>query len=319
VTAIDGDAPADPAVTVAVCTRDRADQLPTCLASLAALHAPAGSFEVLVVDNGSTDGTLDVLRRWCDGGEHRRWVTEDQPGLSLARNVALELAAGEVVLFLDDDAVASSKWASSLAAAFREHPEAAAAGGPVVLELPSPAPPWATLAMQHWWSATDYGEVARRYPDGVGPYGTNMAVRRDVARAAGGFPTRFGRRGRNLLSGEETELWTALRAAGGDLWYEPRAGVRHCVLDDRVSRRWIVRRAWAQGRTEVLHQRSGTTPSDGSTARQVGRHVSEAWRWGRSTVGFWRDRDGDQGRTVDALARAVVHTSAALASCTTRR
>ena len=307
------------AATVAVCTRNRCDELAKCLESLTEQHDPSGAAEVLVVDNASSDGTAAFLHRWRDGGVRRRFVTERHVGLSAARNHALDVATGDVVLFIDDDALAPATWVGMLAGALAAHPEAMAAGGPVVLQLPERSPRWATPAVHHWWSATDHGTVSGPYPAGFGPYGTNMAVRRRDALSAGGFPMDFGRRGRSLLSGEETELWHRLVASGGGLWYEPQAPVRHRVLAERISRRWILRRAWAQGRTVARHHLGGVATDAPVDVRALaGTHVRQARASGRSAADAWKARRDDPGRLVDALGQLVTEATAAAALCTAR-
>src|SRR4051812_18196557 len=94
--------------TIAVCTRNRIGELRQCLASLETQYAGEHHFDVLVVDNASTDDTAEFLRDWERPG--RRAVTEPQLGLSQARNAALEASAADVVSFLDDDALAPATW-----------------------------------------------------------------------------------------------------------------------------------------------------------------------------------------------------------------
>jgi glycosyltransferase involved in cell wall biosynthesis len=303
-------APTGP-VTVSVCTRNRVRYLDVCLSSLEAQHPPIGGLEILVVDNGSSDTTPEHLRRWRDDGPDRRVIAEPHVGLAHARNAALEHASGDVVLFLDDDAVAPSAWAGLLAGAVRDRPDVVAAGGPVLLHLPRDLPRWATPTVHHWWSETAHGAIAQPYPPALGPYGTNMAVRRNAARAVGGFPGAFGRRGRSLLSGEETELWRSLREHGGVLWYEPRAAVHHRVLDGRVSRRWIARRAVAQGRTVALHHRSAA-PSRGASREAAREHLRHGWSASRSAYDLWRHTPSDPGRLIDTIGQALTHASAAV-------
>ncbi|HET6952027.1 MAG TPA: glycosyltransferase family 2 protein, partial [Acidimicrobiales bacterium] len=117
--------------TIAVCTRNRAGTLRQCLAALATQVADPGQLDVLVVDNGSTDGTPDLLRRWRDAGEGRRVVAHPEVGLSGARNAALAASDREVVLFVDDDALTPPTWAGAHLRAYAADERAGTVGGPV--------------------------------------------------------------------------------------------------------------------------------------------------------------------------------------------
>jgi GT2 family glycosyltransferase/actin-like ATPase involved in cell morphogenesis len=257
-----------------VCTRDRQQLLAACLASLDEQTAPAGTYDVLVVDNGSTDGTAAFLAAWAakagakadgDGG-NRHVVTEPVAGLSRARNAGIAAATGDIVLFLDDDALAPRGWVDAHLGVYRNGPATGAAGGPVMLTWPEGRPAWLAPQLEHWFSALDHGDQAGPFPEDHGPYGTNMSLRRDVLAEVGGFAERLGRRGASLLSSEEAELWRRLWAAGHAIAYEPAALLLHQVSAARLQRRWLVRRGWGQGRSNARLRAIG---GDVRSARQV--------------------------------------------------
>ncbi|HEY8545906.1 MAG TPA: glycosyltransferase family A protein [Acidimicrobiales bacterium] len=303
---------AAPTATVVVCTRDRLELLEGCLDSLdRQVLAPDDRVDVVVVDNGSTDGTTGRLHRWAAADPGRRTVVhEPVAGLSRARNRGLAAASGDVVLFLDDDAIAPRGWVAAHLAAYRRDPAATAVGGPVVLTWPEGRPRWVTPGLEHWYSAVDHGDEPGPFPRPHGPYGTNMSVRREAALAAGGFAEQLGRRGRRLRSGEEADLWARLWAAGGTIVYDPATLVLHRVTGDRSRRRWLLRRGWGQGRTNAAMAAGtataaavGAAPDARTEARFAARLLLDAARAaGRR----------DQGAALDALARATGHTAAAL-------
>ena len=168
---------------------------------------------------------------------------------------ALEVARHEVVLFIDDDALAHQGWLEAHLARYAEAADVGAVGGPVVLPWPSGRPGWLGPELEHWFSALDLGPESMPFPPPHGPYGTNMSVRRLELIAVGGFDVELGRHGRSLVSGEEHDLFSRLWARGVGIEYEPDAVVTHQVRPDRLSRRWILRRGWAQGRGNARMQR----------------------------------------------------------------
>jgi len=292
--------------TVAVCTRNRAAVLPGCLASLDAQLAEPGQLEVLVVDNGSTDGTPALLREWAAAGPDRRAVVEPRVGLSHARNAALRTSGREVVLFLDDDALAASTWAHAHLRAHGEDDKVGSVGGPIGLEWPAEGRPgWISDEITMWFSLLDLGDDAGPFPTEHGPYGTNMSVRRLPALEVGGYDPGLGRSGRRLLSGEEPDLTRRLAGAGWAIRYEPAAAVVQQVLPERLDRRWLLRRGWSQGRTNARRAvRAREEPGRGGRLRRAADEVRE------TTAALGRRRDGSQDEMA-ALIAALVHAGTA--------
>jgi glycosyltransferase involved in cell wall biosynthesis len=297
-----------PGASVVVCTRNRAGRLRECLAHLGA-QVVAADHEVIVVDNGSTDGTGDVVRAWAAvDPERRRHVHEPVPGLSRARNRGVAAAAGEVVLFLDDDAVAPSGWVAAHLAAYHD-PAVVAAGGPVALRWPDGRPAWLAPRLEHWFSALDLGDERTAWPTPHGPYGTNMSVRRSTFDDVGRFDPRLGRRGRSLLSSEEGDLFARVFAAGGTVTYEPAALVLHGVTSDRLTRRWVLRRGWAQGRSNARRHGPVTTSGWRAVASVCRTEAATATR---DLADLARvARDGDQAGVLDEVARRSGHVASA--------
>ncbi len=292
--------------SVVVCTRNRRDSLADCLASLEGQRPD--DLEIVVVDNGSTDGTATFLARWQAQGANRVSVEEPVAGLSRARNRGLTVAAGDIVLFLDDDAVAPAAWAAAHLAAYGDD-RVVAAGGPVELEFPQGRPAWAVRELEHWWSALDHGDAPGPFPPPHGPYGTNMSVRRAAALAVGGFDVTLGRIGDSLLSSEEADLFERLWSSGGSIRYEPAARVIHRVTPDRLRVRWLLRRGWAQGRSNARRER----PSPGRELRRRCRmEAAEAFRGLPVVLGDLRRGARGRGLVVNELSRRAGHLAFAV-------
>src|SRR5579864_3327948 len=137
--------------SIILCTYNRRNLALSALASLRRQTLPFNAFEVIVIDNGSSDGTLDAVRAYVHAGQHEKRKTEDiwrvhcltepQNGLAYARNTGLLAASGEIAVFLDDDAVADPHFLEHLWAAYQET-GADAIGGRVEIRWEAARPHW---------------------------------------------------------------------------------------------------------------------------------------------------------------------------------
>lgn len=245
-------------MSVVICTLDRAPLLAGCLDAVVADRPLDGSVEVIVVDNGSTDHTAAVVA----ARPTVVYVREGERGLSRARNAGLSVAQGALVAFLDDDARPEPGWCAALLAAHGRWPDVAAIGGPVILEWSAPRPAWLKPELTRWLSWADHGPPARMLRPDEQVVGANLAVARADVLRVGGFAVELGRVGASLGSAEEVDLLRRLRLSGGEVGWEPDARVRHVVPRVRMRRLWLVRRAWAQGRSDAMSARlAGVRPT----------------------------------------------------------
>ncbi len=237
--------------TVVVCTRNRSRALAD---SCAAVLAQSSTFpwELLVVDNGSTDDTLAVAREVAGREPERvRVVVEPTLGLSAARNCGVRLARGEWIAFLDDDAIPGEGWLRAYDDLFGSAGPLAA-GGPVEADLSGARPAWLDDLYLGYLSAWDRGPLRHELHYSDHPRGANMAFRREAFALVGEFDPRLGRRGRSLRSCEEIELCLRLERSGAAVIYEPAARVRHRIQLDRLSEPWMLGRFGAQGFSEAI-------------------------------------------------------------------
>ena len=238
-----------PDVSVIICTHNRAALLARTLKSLAEVEGVGGA-EVIVVDNGSDDGTEQAVRACAavlEGTVRIRYVREPRIGLSVARNTGIAVSRGPIVAFLDDDAVPSPGWLQSIRRAFGSYPRAGAVGGPVEPEFGVKRPEWLAGKLELPYTIIDLGPIVRRYPRRLHPFGANMAIRRDAIGDALRFPESLGRKGTALYSGEESWLFGRLRKLGWSLVYVPDMRVRHFIPAERLTPSWIRRRYYFQG------------------------------------------------------------------------
>lgn len=227
-----------PDITVAIPSHGGNDRIVGLLESLCCQDAPPDAFNVLVVDNLSPIPLAGVVDRF-QTRLRIRVIRENALGLSHARNRAIEELETAVVIFLDDDVVASPALVTTYRTAFGEQSLEAGAG-PILPLLSSRPPFWfrgpilPLFALQDLGSAQSYG---KRYP-----YGANFAVRRTAVRYP--FDVRLGRKGRSLLSGEERRFFE--QNAFERIAHLPEASVEHVIPEERLRLRWVTRRAIAQ-------------------------------------------------------------------------
>jgi glucosyl-dolichyl phosphate glucuronosyltransferase len=245
---------AEPQLTVVVCTHNRYDVLRDALGSLQEQTMPSKDLEVLVVDNSTDIAGQREFWRDFDAAANCRLVVEPIPGLSRARNIGMRMARSTIVAFIDDDALASRTWCESIANAFATHEDAGIAGGPVEPIWSTPRPAWLHRHQEGFFTIVDRGTVHRKLEPHEWLAGTNIAFRRTLLEAAGGFNEGLGRIKNSLLSNEELEVTQKIRDAGYFSYYEPRASVLHRVHSDRVSQHWMRRRVAWQAVSDLLSE-----------------------------------------------------------------
>jgi glycosyltransferase involved in cell wall biosynthesis len=241
-----------PAASVVVCTRNRSSRLREACEAILRVDPPDGGWELLIVDNGSTDDTREIAEAvWLEAPDRVRVIDEPRVGLSSARNRGFRAAHGDVVAYIDDDAFPARSWLTSLMTAF-DDPQVACAGGPVEPIFEGELPPWFQGRYLAYLTVWDPG--ARRFDLSYNEYprGANMAFRSSVFSRFGGFSTHLGRKANSLLSCEETELCLRLERGGLRTVYIPEARVRHTTPVDRLTPRWMEDRFGAQGHSEAI-------------------------------------------------------------------
>jgi len=249
----DGSGPEAPAVSVVIPTRNRADYLSVALSSLAAQEVDR-PYEALVVDDGSTDGTAEVVR-----AAGVRYLRQEGPGgLNAARNNGVRMTAAPVIAFLDDDVRVLPGWLRAVADGADRYPDADAFGGPIRARLEGRAPsscgredpPITTLDLGPEDAEADM------------VWGANLAIRRSTFERMGPFDEAVAGHG------DEEDWLMALRAAGGRIVYLAGAGVDHrrAGVDARLVP--LARAAYHRGRAaRVTDQRRGTAPGLAREAR----------------------------------------------------
>jgi len=242
-----------PIISVIICTHNREDFLRYCLNSLYRQTLQQEQYEVLVVDNASTDGTEAVCQAY-QVHKNFRYIFESIPGLSQARNTGWQHGQGRYIAFIDDDATALPDWLEKIFVSFQgTDPEPDWVGGPVNLVWEKEPPAWLTREYFSALGWVDWGTEARFLdPKTEWLVGCNCILKRTTLEKFGGFDTRLGRKKDLLLSGEEVQLHHRIQAAGGSFYYHPGVKVNHHVAAFRIKPAYFYRRYYWGGITDYI-------------------------------------------------------------------
>jgi glycosyltransferase involved in cell wall biosynthesis len=288
-------------LTVLLATKNRAPILREVLASYCALRPPDSGWELVVVDNGSTDNTPEVLAAFSQRLPLHS-VREPKAGKNSALNTGLKLVAGDLVVLTDDDAFPAPDWLVQLRAAANQQPGYSMFGGAVIPRWEVPPPEWVHwIAMGPVFTLTDPS-----LPEGpMEPcdiFGPNMAVRNSVFQAGARFDTAIGPSGSSYAMGSETELVLRLGRQGHKACYVKSAVVEHYVRKEQFETRWVLNRGIRFGRGQYrlfgrdqnagaiawrgvplhLYRRAAKQAALVVFSRTFGREESEfraRWRW----------------------------------------
>jgi GT2 family glycosyltransferase len=261
-----------PKISVVVCTYNGSKTIRDCFEGLRRLEYPC--FEVIVVNDGSKDGTAAIAREYG----HKVISTENR-GLSCARNTGLAAATGEIVAYIDDDAWPDVHWLSYLAAAFMKT-DFVGVGGPNI-------PPLDDGAVAECVANAPGGPVHVLISDREAEHipGCNMAFRREALQAVGGFDPQF------RSAGDDVDVCWRLQARGWRIGFHPAALVWH-------HRRNSIRAYWRQqqgyGKAEALLERKWPAKYNGAghvswKGRMYGKGLTQFLRWRRERIyqGIW--------------------------------
>ncbi len=252
-------------ISVVICTYNRCDSLRRTLQTFCQINATGLSWELLLLDNNSTDATARVVEEFKDKLP-LRYIFESRQGKSHALNRSIGEAQGGLLLFTDDDVDVDPQWLQAYWDVAQRFPDATFFGGKVVACWEEPPPAW--LAGNETWLLpvvrVDGGPDERWMKSGERPFflGANMAVRGEIFTERFSYPENIGPSGSDAsqsgnVRGEEMQLQGEFIAAGLKGYYTPKALINHRHLPHRMTERYL--RRWYQGHG-IAEVRSGQIP-----------------------------------------------------------
>lgn len=240
-------------ISVVVATHNRVQHLAQALASLTRQTLSSEKYEVLVIDNASTDDTAAIVVRLSSQFPFVKYIYESVPSANIARNIGWRQATGQYVAFMDDDAIASPDWLETIIRSFATtNPLPGIVGGRVIPIWEHPKPNWIQGKMLTALSVVDYGEKPKILNDKEYFFSVNMTFQKKLLEQFGGFDVALGRIGKTLTSNDEILIAKKIRDAGHTFYYHPQASVQHFIPAGRLRMPWFIKRYFSQGYSDAL-------------------------------------------------------------------
>jgi GT2 family glycosyltransferase len=246
--------------SVIIPTYNRCRSLERALQSVMQLDFPREQFEVVIVDNNSSDDTPRVSSNFSIAGIPLKYVKETRLSFTVARHTGAETASGAILSYIDDDVIVSPGWLTAIVATFEKYDSLGIVGGPILPIFESEPPEWIQRChpMSGWLSLLDLGPDQHETQDAYGP---NFSVRKDVLQLVGGFPADTigveaeGRRGvveKIYVGMGDVGLCAKVRKAGYKVMYVPEALVHHVIPPVRLTKKWWHSRLTGEGCCNAL-------------------------------------------------------------------
>ncbi len=254
-------------VSVVLCTHKISETLSDCMEALCNQSEKSENFEIVFVNNNFRDRELkefvqETKKKY--GDVEINYITAPQKGLSFARNCGMWEAKGEIVLYVDDDSIASPNLISETIKSFEGREDLGTCGGQVLLTVPKEAEELVTEKTIGLWSNLSIEGKGFRYAKDYGdfPYGANFAVRNSCLRMIGGFRCNYGRVGNNFAGGEETLVCFMMEQINMRVGLNADSVVEHRVSPDRFTLEHIEKTTCSGIMTQYRLRRDLYAPQD---------------------------------------------------------
>lgn len=268
-------------LSVIICTYNREKYIYNVLKSLAENTLSPSQYEIVLVDNNCTDNTRGECDRLVQDFPEvtLRYFLETNQGLSHARNRGIKESKGEILVYVDDDALVNKEYLQTYADFFKQHSEIDAAGGPIIPKYETEEPDW----MSHFTKAliTGYkylGDKVKEFPKNDYPGGGNAAYRASVFEKVGLFNVELGRKGDSLVGAEEKDIFDKMTSLEMRFYYLPMAILYHLIPEKKLSKDYFDRLTYSIGKSERMRTLSI------SKTKYAKRLFSEGIKWAASIL-----------------------------------
>lgn len=271
-------------LSVIFCTYNREKYLYNALKSIAKQDFPYQGYEIVMVNNNSTDSTESICKKFQEDYPQVEfhYFLETNQGLSYARNRGVKESKGDILVFVDDDATVFEFYLSSIKLFFEAHPDVAACGGPIVPVYEIDKPKWLSHYTEQLIGGALYeGDKVKPFRNGKYPGGGNSAFRKEVFEKYGLFNVELGRKGTGLIGAEEKDLYDRLTKGGEAFYYLPLMGIHHYIPEKKLSESHFRELTYSIGKSERI--RTKAVSANAFSNRVLG----ECKKWAGSVVLFF--------------------------------
>lgn len=270
-----------PYLSVIICTYNRDKYTYNLLKSIAENTLSKAKYEIVLVNNNSTDATEMECNRFCADYDDVvfRYFIETNQGLSYARNRGIQEAKGKVVVYVDDDATINKEYLQTYYDFFEKDNKVEAAGGPIFPVYETVEPKWMSHYTRQLITGKLYmGNVVKEFTKGAFPGGGNAAYRKSVFDKVGLFNVDLGRKGTSLIGAEEKDLFDKMTVQGIKFFYLPKAILYHIIPASKLTEEHFDRLTYSIGKSEKIRTLSI------SKKKYYSRLFSEVVKWGGSII-----------------------------------
>lgn len=246
-------------ISVVICTYNRADYIGEAMSSLYNQTLARDRFEVILVNNNSTDHTATVCKDFIAAHPDAAftYLEEMRQGASFARNTGAAIAQSSLLCFMDDDAVAAPDYLEKIIAFFEQHPDAGGLGGRIIPRYIPEEPKWMSHFVSSLVGNFDYSKTVTVFSPNKYPLESNMIIRKVDFDAINGFNTALpGVKGTLRIGGEGKDFFLKLKALGRVIYYDPAIQVEHVVETKKLTPEYMYRVASGIGRGEMVRTKT---------------------------------------------------------------
>lgn len=264
-----------------ICTYNRDQYIYNTLKCIAENRYPTEKYEIVLVNNNSTDQTENECFRFQKDFSDIpiRYFVETNQGLSHARNRGIQEAKKDVLVFLDDDSFVDVDYLHNLEEYLHNYSDFTAFGGKIdPLFESGKTPAWLSKWTYTLVSAINLGNKVTLFKGTQYPVGANMGFRKECFEQYSLFNTALGRSKKNLMAGEEKDIFNRIKSDNGMIYYFPNVRVQHVIPESRTTKSFICKMGEGVGRSEKLRT------LDISKSSYAKRIFSEIIKWGGSIV-----------------------------------
>lgn len=270
--------------SIIICTYNREKYIYNAMKSIVEQKVSVNSYEIVLVNNKSTDGTKDICQQFA--GDYPqvdfRYFDELNQGLSYARNRGVAESRGEILVFVDDDATVYDNYLPSIDKFFTDHPDVSACGGPIQPVYEVDKPSWLSHYTEQLIGGALYeGDKIKPFRNGKYPGGGNSAFRKEVFEKYGLFNVDLGRKGTGLIGAEEKDLYDRLDKGNELFYYLPEMGIYHYIPKKKLTEEHFRELTYSIGKSERIRTKAV------SAEAYRDRLVSEGTKWIASWILFF--------------------------------